>query len=137
MYARGHLADQRRKSPSTARPTIDRDMFESRYADVYKGDEHWQAINVDRLATPTSGAPVSTYVANPPYFEGMDMTPAPITDIVDAKPLAILGDSVTTDHISPGRLDQGRQPGGRVPDRATRSRSRTSTPTARAAATTK
>ena len=80
--------------------SIDRAMFEARYADVYKGDEHWQAIDVVGSDTYQWRAG-STYVANPPYFEGMTMTPAPVTDIIEAKPLAILGDSVTTDHISP------------------------------------
>ena len=79
---------------------IDRSMFEARYANVHQGDEHWQAITVEPSDTYAWRAG-STYVANPPYFEGMEMTPAPITDILDAKPLAILGDSVTTDHISP------------------------------------
>ena len=81
-------------------------MFRARYADVYKGDERWRAIEVtggDTYAWPAG----STYIANPPYFEGMTMTPAPPTDIVDARPLAIFGDSITTDHISPGRRDQG------------------------------
>ena len=90
---------------------IDRAMFESRYADVYKGDEHWQAINVVGSDT-YQWRPGSTYVANPPYFEGMDMTPAPITDITDAKPLAILGDSVTTDHISPAGAIKEDSPAG-------------------------
>ena len=80
--------------------SIDREMFQARYADAYKGDEHWQAINVTGSDT-YSWRPGSTYIANPPYFEGMTMTPAPVLDIIEAKPLAILGDSVTTDHISP------------------------------------
>ena len=91
---------------------IDRQMFESRYGDVYKGDEHWQAIQVEASDTYT-WRPGSTYVANPPYFEGMSMTPAPVTDITDAKPLAILGDSVTTDHISPAGSIKEDSPGGR------------------------
>ncbi|MEQ8410060.1 MAG: aconitate hydratase AcnA [Erythrobacter sp.] len=90
---------------------IDRSMFESRYANVYDGDEHWQAITVEPSDTYKWRAG-STYVANPPYFEGMDMTPAPITDIVDAKPLAILGDSVTTDHISPAGSIKEDSPAG-------------------------
>ena len=75
-------------------------MFRARYADVYKGDARWQGIKVeggDTYAWP----PGSTYIANPPYFEGMTMTPAPISDIIGARPLAILGNSITTDHISP------------------------------------
>ena len=91
---------------------IDRSMFESRYANVYDGDEHWQAITVEPSDTYQWRAG-STYVANPPYFEGMTMTPAPIMDIVDAKPLAILGDSVTTDHISPAGSIKEDSPGGK------------------------
>jgi len=91
---------------------IDRSMFESRYANVYDGDEHWQAITVAPSDTYTWRAG-STYVANPPYFEGMTMTPAPVTDIVDAKPLAILGDSVTTDHISPAGSIKEDSPAGK------------------------
>ena len=79
---------------------VDRTMFQKRYADVYKGDEHWRKIDVTGSETYQWRAG-STYIANPPYFEGMEMTPAPVGDIVDARPLAILGDSVTTDHISP------------------------------------
>jgi aconitate hydratase len=91
--------------------SIDRAMFEARYADVYKGDEHWQAIDVVGSDT-YQWRPGSTYVANPPYFEGMGMTPAPVTDINDAKPLAILGDSVTTDHISPAGSIKEDSPAG-------------------------
>ncbi|WP_298469573.1 aconitate hydratase AcnA [uncultured Erythrobacter sp.] len=90
---------------------IDRSMFETRYANVYDGDEHWQAITVEPSDTYQWRAG-STYIANPPYFEGMEMTPAPITDIVDAKPLAILGDSVTTDHISPAGAIKEDSPAG-------------------------
>jgi len=91
---------------------IDRSMFERRYADVYKGDEHWQAIEVVGSDT-YEWKPQSTYIANPPYFEGMDATPAPVTDIVGAKPLAILGDSVTTDHISPAGSIKEDSPAGK------------------------
>ena len=90
---------------------IDRQMFETRYADVYKGDEHWQAIKVEASDT-YQWRPGSTYIANPPYFEGLEMTPAPIIDITDAKPLAVLGDSVTTDHISPAGAIKADSPGG-------------------------
>ncbi|WP_421989717.1 aconitate hydratase AcnA [Qipengyuania sp.] len=90
---------------------IDRQMFETRYADVYKGDEHWQAIKVEASDT-YRWNPASTYVASPPFFEGMEMTPAPVTDITDAKPLAILGDSVTTDHISPAGSIKEDSPAG-------------------------
>ncbi|HCH96262.1 MAG: aconitate hydratase AcnA [Sphingomonadaceae bacterium] len=90
---------------------IDRQMFETRYADVYKGDEHWQGIKVEASDT-YRWNPTSTYVASPPFFEGMEMTPAPVTDITDAKPLAILGDSVTTDHISPAGSIKEDSPAG-------------------------
>ena len=91
---------------------IDRSMFVNRYANVYHGDEHWQAITVEPSDTYQWRAG-STYVANPPYFEGMTMTPAPVMDIIDAKPLAILGDSVTTDHISPAGSIKEDSPGGK------------------------
>jgi aconitate hydratase len=79
---------------------VNGDMFRARYADVYKGDARWQKIAV--TGGDTYGWPAgSTYIANPPYFEGMTMTPVPPDDVVDARPLAILGDSITTDHISP------------------------------------
>lgn len=91
---------------------IDRAMFENRYADVYKGDEHWQAIKVEASDT-YKWRPGSTYVANPPYFENMAMIPDPVTDINEAKPLAILGDSVTTDHISPAGAIKEDSPAGR------------------------
>jgi aconitate hydratase len=79
---------------------LDRTMFRARYANVYEGDKHWQAINVTGSETYQWRAG-STYVANPPYFDGLTMTPEPVGDIVAAKPLLILGDSITTDHISP------------------------------------
>ena len=91
---------------------VDRDMFVARYAHVYKGDEHWQKIEVEGSDTYQWRAG-STYVANPPYFEGMSMTPAPVADIIDAKPLAILGDSITTDHISPAGSIKADSPAGK------------------------
>ncbi|SEH14344.1 aconitase [Sphingopyxis sp. YR583] len=91
---------------------VDRDMFVARYAHVYKGDEHWQKISVEGSDTYQWRAG-STYVANPPYFEGMTMTPAPVSDIVNAKPLAILGDSITTDHISPAGSIKADSPAGK------------------------
>ncbi|KPL68730.1 aconitate hydratase [Erythrobacter sp. SG61-1L] len=90
---------------------MDRAMFQARYADVYKGDKHWQAIDVAGSET-YSWRAGSTYIANPPYFEGMTMTPAPVSDIVEAKPLLILGDSITTDHISPAGSIKADSPAG-------------------------
>ncbi|KTE19188.1 MULTISPECIES: aconitate hydratase AcnA [unclassified Sphingopyxis] len=91
---------------------VSRDMFEARYAHVYQGDAHWQKIEVEGSDTYQWRAG-STYVANPPYFEGMTMTPAPVSDIVNAKPLAILGDSITTDHISPAGSIKADSPAGK------------------------
>ncbi|WP_323810094.1 aconitate hydratase AcnA [Sphingobium baderi] len=90
---------------------LTRDMFTSRYATVFTGDSRWQAIEVTGSDT-YSWRAGSTYVANPPYFEGLTMTPAPVTDIVDAKPLAIFGDSITTDHISPAGSIKASSPAG-------------------------
>ncbi len=92
--------------------SVDREMFQARYADVYKGDAHWQAIDVEGSET-YSWRAGSTYVANPPYFEGMSMTPAPVADIEGAKPLLILGDSITTDHISPAGSIKADSPAGK------------------------
>jgi aconitate hydratase len=90
---------------------VNGDMFRARYADVYKGDERWRGIAVSGGAT--YGWPKSTYIANPPYFEGMSMTPTPPSDITNARPLAILGDSITTDHISPAGAIKLDSPGGK------------------------
>ena len=97
---------------STMAGCMDRPMFQARYANVYKGDAHWQAIDVTGSATYAWRAG-STYVANPPYFEGLSMTPAPVTDIIEAKPLAIFGDSITTDHISPAGSIKATSPAGK------------------------
>ena len=82
------------------RKIINRKMFTDKYADVYKGDAEWRKIKVEGGKT-YNWAPGSTYVRNPPYFEGMTTTPDPIEDIKGAGILALLGDSITTDHISP------------------------------------
>jgi aconitate hydratase len=85
---------------STVGASVDRAMFTKSYASVFTGDEQWQAINVPKDEV-YRWEPTSTYVRNPPYFEGMTMTPSAVADIRGARALAILGDSVTTDHISP------------------------------------
>jgi aconitate hydratase len=85
-------------------------MFATRYADVFKGDEKWRAI--DAGDGHTYRWPVSTYVANPPYFEGMTMTPKPIEPIAKARILALFGDSITTDHISPAGDIKEKGPAG-------------------------
>ncbi|KUI00592.1 aconitate hydratase AcnA [Mycobacterium sp. IS-3022] len=84
----------------TIASAINTEMFTKNYADVFKGDERWR-----NLPTPSGNtfewADDSTYVRKPPYFDGMPAEPEPVTDIKGAKVLALLGDSVTTDHISP------------------------------------
>jgi len=82
------------------RKIITRKMFTERYADVFKGDKQWQDIKVTGGKT-YNWSDGSTYVRNPPYFDGMTTTPEPVEDVKDANILALLGDSITTDHISP------------------------------------
>jgi aconitate hydratase len=87
-------------------------MFRRRYADVYHGDERWRAIEVTGSDT-YNWPPLSTYIQNPPYFTGMTMEAAPPADIERARPLAIFGDSITTDHISPAGAIKPDSPAGR------------------------
>jgi aconitate hydratase len=92
--------------------SIESDMFRRSYADVFAGDERWRALEVP------SGSSYrwderSTYVRNPPYFEKMPASPAPLTDVRGARVLALLGDSVTTDHISPAGNIKPDSPAGR------------------------
>jgi aconitate hydratase len=91
--------------------SIDRAMFTKDYADVFTGDERWRA-----LPTPEGDTfewdPESTYVRKPPYFEGMQAEPSPVVDFHGARVLAKLGDSVTTDHISPAGSIKADSPAG-------------------------
>ena len=87
-------------------------MFTRRYADVYHGDDRWRAIKVTASAT-YSWPPKSTYIQNPPYFTAMTMTPVPPGDIDGARALAVFGDSITTDHISPAGAIKPDSPAGR------------------------
>jgi len=87
------------------------EMFRTRYADVYHGDERWRAIDVTGGAT-YSWPAQSTYIQNPPYFTGMTMTPTPPGDIANARALAVFGDSITTDHISPAGAIKPDSPAG-------------------------
>ncbi|HRE20195.1 MAG TPA: aconitate hydratase, partial [Rhabdaerophilum sp.] len=96
---------------STVEASLDADMFKARYAHVFKGDAQWQAIDVTGGRT-YSFSSVSTYVQNPPYFEGLSMTPKPLVDIVNARALAVFGDSITTDHISPAGSIKADSPAG-------------------------
>ena len=85
-------------------------MFATRYADVFKGDEKWRSI--DAGDGQTYRWPKSTYVANPPYFEGMTKTPKPVEPVEGARVLALFGDSITTDHISPAGSIKASSPAG-------------------------
>ena len=98
------IADIQKKSVTPA-------MFAKRYADVFKGDKYWQGIKVTGGQT-YAWDDASTYVQNPPYFEGMTMQPTPVADIVEARVLAIFGDSITTDHISPAGSIKKTSPAG-------------------------
>jgi aconitate hydratase len=90
---------------------VTRELFKSRYADVFKGDPNWQKIKTaSSLTYPWDNS--STYVQNPPYFVGMTKTPAPITDLKGARILALLGDKITTDHISPAGNIKKESPAG-------------------------
>ncbi len=93
------------------RTSVTSQMFDERYGDVFKGDAHWQAVQVS--GGETYGWPESTYVANPPYFEGMTMTPEAPGDVVNARILGLFGDSITTDHISPAGNIKAASPAGR------------------------
>jgi aconitate hydratase len=97
---------------AVVRASVTPEMFASRYGNVFEGDQHWQGIQVSGGRTydwPTG----STYINNPPYFEGMSMAPAPITDVSGAAILALFGDSITTDHISPAGSIKKTSPAGR------------------------
>jgi aconitate hydratase len=97
---------------STIAHAITQEMFTRDYADVFAGDDRWRS-----LPTPTGDTFAwdagSTYVRKPPYFDGMPVEPAPVTDVTGARVLALLGDSVTTDHISPAGSIKTDSPAGR------------------------
>ncbi|MCO6382267.1 aconitate hydratase AcnA [Oceanicola sp. 502str15] len=92
--------------------TVTREAFQSKYADVFKGDEKWQGVKVTDSQTYDWPA-TSTYVQNPPYFQGITMDTHAITDIEGASVLALLGDMVTTDHISPAGSFKDTTPAGK------------------------
>jgi len=91
--------------------TVTREAFQTKYADVFKGDDKWQGVNVTEAET-YDWPSASTYVQNPPYFQGMTMDTHPITNIDGAKVMAILGDMITTDHISPAGSFKDTTPAG-------------------------
>jgi aconitate hydratase len=110
-----HLRDiwpSQREIQEAMAAAVQAQMFREKYADVFKGDERWQS-----LPTPSGDLyqwePDSTYIRNPPFFENMSMTPPELSDIAGARVLAVLGDSVTTDHISPAGSIQPDSPAGK------------------------
>lgn len=119
----------------TIAAAINQEMFTRNYADVFKGDDRWR-----NLPTPSGNTfewdPNSTYVRKPPYFEGMTAKPEPVGNISGARVLALLGDSVTTDHISPPAPSSPELP-RRATSTNTVSTARTTTPSVLAAATTR
>jgi aconitate hydratase len=92
--------------------TVTREAFQEKYADVFKGDEKWQSVEVTEAEVYDWPA-TSTYIQNPPYFRGMDAEPGTISNIEGAKVLAILGDMITTDHISPAGSFKETTPAGK------------------------
>ena len=92
--------------------TVTREAFLTKYADVFKGDEKWQGVEVPQQETYDWPA-TSTYVQNPPYFQGMGSEPGTISNIEDARVLALLGDMITTDHISPAGSFKDTTPAGK------------------------
>jgi aconitate hydratase len=93
------------------RSSLTPDQFTNRYAEVFDGGAHWNAVQVPEGET-FSSDPTSTYVLRPPFFDGLTSTPAPVRDIAGARALAWLGDSVTTDHISPAGAIRPTVPAG-------------------------
>ena len=94
------------------RKNISPKMFKTRYADVFKGDKNWRGVTTSQGET-YAWDNTSTYVQNPPYFEGMQKTPKPITDIKGARILGLFGDKITTDHISPAGSIKAASPAGK------------------------
>ncbi len=96
----------------TVASSLSRDQFLARYGEVFVGPKQWQAIEMTGDADTYGWRDNSTYVKNPPYFEGITMEPAPVGDIKGARILAELGDSITTDHISPAGNIRKSSPAG-------------------------
>jgi len=92
--------------------SLSRDQFLKRYGEVTKGPKQWQALEVEGDSATYRWSDGSTYVKNPPYFEGITMEPKPVGDVVGARILAELGDSITTDHISPAGSIRKTSPAG-------------------------
>ncbi|HLQ62348.1 MAG TPA: aconitate hydratase AcnA [Candidatus Acidoferrales bacterium] len=96
----------------TVSESVRQEMFEREYARIFEGDEHWQHMQAP-TGTSYRWDPNSTYVQEPPYFENLELEPAPLRDVLDARVLVMVGDSVTTDHISPAGSIPPDSPAGR------------------------
>jgi aconitate hydratase A / 2-methylisocitrate dehydratase len=96
----------------TVNASLNRSQFLKRYGEVFKGPKQWQALRVEAGSGTYSWSDSSSYVRNPPYFEGITMEPKSVGDIKGARILAVLGDNVTTDHISPAGNIKKASPGG-------------------------
>ncbi|RME98671.1 MAG: aconitate hydratase AcnA, partial [Alphaproteobacteria bacterium] len=94
------------------RSSVTPEMFAQRYADVFKGDEHWQKIGSAKADKTYDWPDTSTYVKKPPYFEGIGLEPEPVSDIEGARILGLFLDSITTDHISPAGAIKADSPAG-------------------------
>ena len=101
-----------REIQETMLASVNADMFREQYADVFHGDDRWRALHVPTGKT-FAWEPDSTYIRNPPFFEGLTLQPAPLRDITGARVLALLGDSITTDHISPAGSIKQDSPAGK------------------------
>ena len=97
---------------SFIRKFVTKKVFKARYADVFKGDANWRKVKAP-VGQTYKWDMGSTYVQNPPYFEGMTMQPEPVKDIVDARILGLFGDKITTDHISPAGSIKASSPAGK------------------------
>jgi aconitate hydratase len=101
-----------REIQDTMLAAVHAEMFREQYADVFAGDSRWRSLGVptgDRF----TWEPDSTYIRNPPFFDGLTLQPAPLEDIVGARVLALVGDSITTDHISPAGSIKKDSPAGK------------------------
>ena len=94
------------------RTTITPELFKTRYADVFKGDAHWQALSAAEISVTYSWSDESTYIQRPTFFDGMSPEPKPVEDIEGARILGLFADSITTDHISPAGAIPRSSPAG-------------------------
>ncbi len=132
-----HLAVAEGRSQTTIASAINQEMFTKDYADVFEGDERWRNLPTPEGKTFDVGRRVDLRAQAPVLRRHDRRSPTPVTDITGARVLAKLGDSVTTDHISPAGAIKAGHPGRRSTSTSTAWTARTSTPTARGAATTR